>query len=471
MECKFCGADIDGSLLVCPCCGGDLEEELHIQDTTEETFCEDSVLEDEAESEEEHEEGLEEEVTTAKPKRKVWQIAVAIGCCVALLATLALTILNSMGFTFGPKANDILYKDSYLIADEKAGKTGEKVVAKLGDMELTNGELQVFYTLQIYEFSQYYGSVLSYIGMDTTQPLDQQVCYFDDTMTWQQYFIDIAIETWQRYAVLNMLAKEAGLVLPESEQALLDEIPTEMAAMAAEYDFESGDAFIKENYGQNTDIDAYVSYMSNCYLGEYYYSTKMLELMPTDAEIEAYYNAYQADFEASGITKDSGPIVDVRHILVQPEGGETDEDTNVTTYTDDAWADALAEAEALLEQWKNGDADEDSFAALAAVYTDDTGSASNGGLYQEITRDSNYVEPFLEWAVDESRQIGDAGIVKTEFGYHIMYFVTGQPQWVNAAQTQLLSEGINNIIETGLQQWPMSVKYKAIAICENAIVK
>ena len=467
MECKFCGAEIEESLQVCPCCGGDLGEELHIEDTVEETFCEDSILEDAIELEEE----LEDVPATAKPKRKVWQIAVAIGCCVALLATLVLTILNSMGFSFKPKTNDILYKDSYLIADNKVGNTGDKVVAKLGDMELTNGELQVFYTLQIYEFSQYYGSVLSYIGMDTTQPLDKQTCYFDDTMTWQQYFIDIAIQTWQRYAVLNMLAKEAGLVLPESEQAMLDEIPTEMTAMAAEYDFESADAFIKENYGQNTDVDAYVSYMASCYLGEYYYSTKMLELMPTDAEIEAYFDAHQEEFAASGITKDSGPIVDVRHILVQPEGGETDETTNVTTYTDDAWASALTEAEALLEQWKNGEANEDSFAALAAVHTDDTGSASNGGLYQDITPDANYVEPFLEWAVDESRQVGDTGIVKTEFGYHIMYFVTGQPQWIQTAQTQLLSERINEIIEAGSQQWPTSVKYKAIAICENAIVK
>ena len=33
------------------------------------------------------------------------------------------------------------------------------------------------------------------------------------------------------------------------------------------------------------------------------------------------------------------------------------------------------------------------------------------------------VKPFQDWSLDESRQTGDTGIVKTDYGYHIMYFV------------------------------------------------
>ena len=33
------------------------------------------------------------------------------------------------------------------------------------------------------------------------------------------------------------------------------------------------------------------------------------------------------------------------------------------------------------------------------------------------------MENFKNWYLDESRQPGDTGIVQSEYGYHIMYFV------------------------------------------------
>lgn len=468
MECKFCGAELDESSEVCPCCGGNLEEVLVIDTAMEiDAETETNLIID---SDPGEDTVTESEETVASVKRRpVWQIIIAFGCCAALLATLVLTVLNSVGISLGFKANDILYKDSYLIEDEEAPRIANKVIAKIGDMELTNGELQVFYTLQVYEFMQYYGSVLSYIGLDTTKSFGEQTCYFEETLTWQQYFIDIAVETWQHYAVLNLLAKDEGIDLPESEIASLDAMREELDAMAQQYDLDA-DAFIKANYGESVDVDAYMSYMRTCTLGEYYYTLKSMELMPLTADIEAYYDAHQSEFAASGITKDSGPIVDVRHILVQPEGGETD-DSNNTVYTDDAWAAALKEAEDILNEWKSGATDQDSFAALATQYTDDTASAADGGLYQDITRESSYIEPFLEWAVDETREAGDTDIVKTDFGYHIMYFVNGQPQWFMAAQTQLLSERVDEIVNAGSEKWPVKVNYKSMAICANEIVK
>ena len=110
----------------------------------------------------------------------------------------------------------------------------------------------------------------------------------------------------------------------------------------------------------------------------------------------------------------------VRHILAAFEGGTTDDDGN-TTYSDEEKAAAKAEAEALLEQWKSGDATEDSFAALANENSDD-GDGTTGGLYEDILPSSNYVENFLNWAL-EATTPGQTGIVETEYGYHVMYFV------------------------------------------------
>ena len=129
-------------------------------------------------------------------------------------------------------------------------------------------------------------------------------------------------------------------------------------------------------------------------------------------------------FESS--TDNVKPMANVRHLLVAFEGGTKDSSGN-TTYSDEEKAAAKAKAEELLEQWKSGDATEDSFAELVKDNTADTASASTGGLYENINPDSNYVTSFKDWAL-EDHQPGDTGIVETEYGYHIMYFVGGSEQ-------------------------------------------
>ncbi len=115
--------------------------------------------------------------------------------------------------------------------------------------------------------------------------------------------------------------------------------------------------------------------------------------------------------------------VDVRHILVMPEGGELSEDGTTTIYAEEEWAAALAEAEKILNEWLAGDKTEDSFGALANKYSDDqNGKVTNGGIYTDVAR-GQMVKPFENWCFDPARQPGDHGIVKTQFGYHIMYFV------------------------------------------------
>ena len=112
----------------------------------------------------------------------------------------------------------------------------------------------------------------------------------------------------------------------------------------------------------------------------------------------------------------------VRHLLVQYEGGTEDETSGEMNYTTEEMETAKAEAEKLLKQWQEGEATEESFIALIAEHSDDEGSAASGGLYEEIHPGSNYVPNFLAWAVDPARKVGDIEIVQTDYGYHIMYF-------------------------------------------------
>lgn len=146
--------------------------------------------------------------------------------------------------------------------------------------------------------------------------------------------------------------------------------------------------------------------------------------------------------------KGSMAEVDVRHILVIPEGGTLNDDGYTSTYTDEEWAAALTEAEAILDQWLNGDKTEESFAQLANDNSDDNnGKVTNGGLYEDVYM-GQMVKEFEQWCFDASRQVGDYGIVKTVFGYHIMYFVHADAEVDNWVCDEERTAGDVDMIKT-----------------------
>ncbi len=122
-----------------------------------------------------------------------------------------------------------------------------------------------------------------------------------------------------------------------------------------------------------------------------------------------------------GMTDNVRPVGNVRHLLVKFAGGETDEDGN-TTYSDEEKAAAKEEADGYLKTWQEGEKTEESFIELVKEHSDDS-SASEGGLFEDITPKSSYVDDFLSWSIDENRKAGDAEVVESPYGYHVMYYV------------------------------------------------
>ena len=116
-------------------------------------------------------------------------------------------------------------------------------------------------------------------------------------------------------------------------------------------------------------------------------------------------------------------LKNVRHILVAPEHnhaeGETHEEGE--THSPEEMAAAKATAEEILAQWKAGEATEESFAALANEKSAD-GDGVSGGLYENVYP-GQMVTNFNAWCYDDGRKSGDTGIVESEYGYHVMYFV------------------------------------------------
>ena len=141
-------------------------------------------------------------------------------------------------------------------------------------------------------------------------------------------------------------------------------------------------------------------------------------------------------------------LINVRHILVGFSGDQNEDGT----YTDEAKEAARTSAEEILDEWKSGDATEDSFAELANTKSTDTGSNTNGGLYENVYP-GQMVAAFNDWCFDADRKAGDTGIVETSYGYHVMYFVgaTGETyrdyQIVNDLRTADMNTWLEGLLE------------------------
>ena len=141
--------------------------------------------------------------------------------------------------------------------------------------------------------------------------------------------------------------------------------------------------------------------------------------------VVVFHGKERADFHA----------VNVRHILVEDEATAND----------------------VLAQYQAGEQTEEAFAALAQEHSTD--KADEGGLYENVYV-GQMVKPFENWCFDPARQSGDTGIVQTDYGYHIMYFVSANdaPYWQQMAATKLandwaqsLSDGIETTLLDGMK--------------------
>lgn len=121
--------------------------------------------------------------------------------------------------------------------------------------------------------------------------------------------------------------------------------------------------------------------------------------------------------------------VNVRHILAKVATSGED-----STSTDQDWDDCLAAITEVENAWNESDKSEEAFADLAMEYSDDS-SSTGGGLIEDV-RKGQMVQEFEDWCFDDARQIGDSEVVKTQYGYHLMYFSgVGDYYWKTIADS------------------------------------
>ena len=264
-------------------------------------------------------------------------------------------------------------------------------------------------------------------------------------------------------------AEANGIEMHEEYKEALATMEEEMTKTAQKQGFANVDEMLADEMGSGVTFNEYYQYLVTYYTGYSYFDHYYSSLDPTETEIDAYFTANEAKFAESKITKESGKYADVRHILKHiknygEKASEVAEDDPNYGYTQEAWDKCLADAQAILDQWLAGEKTEDSFGKLANEKSDDqNGKVTNGGLYEGVEK-GQMVEPFENWLFDDVRVVGDYGLVKTEFGYHIMYFVGSEEIWHAEAKNALIAEQSQKLVEDTVTKYPAEVEYKKIAL-------
>ena len=128
--------------------------------------------------------------------------------------------------------------------------------------------------------------------------------------------------------------------------------------------------------------------------------------------------------------------------------------------TDEEKAAAKAEAEQILADFLAGEQTKDAFEKLGQEKTDDS------NVIYEGVKKGDMVEAFENWLFDEARKTGDTGIVETEYGYHVMYFIgEGKLVWENNAHNGAVGE----LFEAWLDNEATACNYTANESVLNSI--
>ena len=282
-KCKFCQEELAEGSTVCPHCGKDNAPETETVTPAEEVTEETAAVEEAAAEQTGTETPVEEETaetteqpaaeeateetpaeTPEAPKTAPWKIVAAVAAVVVLIAALAALVIGGVKGGKTPaetteptvaaetaatetqvpatvpadgNPDDVTCKGTYTVTDEEAAAAKDTVVATMGDEQLTNGKLQVYYWNVVQSIlSSNYGYSLMYQGLlDYSQPLDTQLCSEDSSLTWQQFFLGEALNYWQMYQSLALEAKNAGMEMPAEDREYLDGLEASLEETAANY--------------------------------------------------------------------------------------------------------------------------------------------------------------------------------------------------------------------------------------------
>lgn len=264
-------------------------------------------------------------------------------------------------------------------------------------------------------FSEEY---LKSVGFDENKKLSEQ--YFTEGVTWLDLFMNEARADAVNLLILCEEAKRLGFTLTSEDEASISSQLYDTRANIAIYYGKEIDEYLAEVYSgyvAEEDIRNMMRITTLASKAEDAVNEQLVASI-TDAEIEAYGATLSADKKDTTLTRRLGTI------LFNPDeytGAELVSPMLDTLKTELAAAAADGKAAA--------------FEAFAEKY-----DVSGTTMYENVAK-GDMLTVMDEWLYDSSRKIGDLGIVASDYGYHILYYVADDDMaWVADAKVEIYSD-------------------------------
>ncbi len=393
------------------------------------------------------------------------------------------------------RSESLLCRASYSRLPSQADP-GKAVAAYAGET-LTAGELQIYYlnairSYQLEETSE---------SPDYTQPLETQACPLDENLSWQHYFLSRAISAWQAETMLLQAAQESRPIQEEAfkpnetddlhgkyvaaelpvndflysdqpcykpnsmHQDYLDDLENQLDSLARDQGYAGLADCVESAFGGTLDTGALTAAAIRYNTAYMFFTEESYDIAVTEEEVDDYVKEH-----ASQLPGKDQDTVDMRHVLLIPEGAKVAADGTITA-TDAQWEACKKEAESILQSWSwdylNSLGRDYNFSRLAAKQSRDLGSRVGGGLYQNI-RPGQLAEPLDEWCFDPNRKTEDVEILRSKLGYHIVFFCGSNSAARTAARQALTERKQLEKWEKRLEKEPCNVDYSAVALWVEA---
>lgn len=306
-------------------------------------------------------------------------------------------------------------------------------------------EFDYQYNLTKNNYITQYGSYLTYFGLDTSKDLSTQM--YSDTLTWQDYFEQNAVESLKQNKALMAEAKAAGFTYDTTDEynTFKETIKTSAASAGI-----SEKEYVRSIYGSYATMGRIEEYVKNDMVMNAYYQKLQEDNAPSDDEIQSYYEENKATYDSVDyrLTTIEADLPTEPTELADPVEATTapDADTDGTATTDTTQDTAYQPSDAEIAK-----AMED-----AKVLADDAEKtvAKDGEAHENEKKSSvNYL--ISDWLFDDARKAGDTTVI-TNDNSHCYYAVAFEKRYLDetpSADVRVIIPTEDKTGEEILEEW------------------
>lgn len=307
-------------------------------------------------------------------------------------------------------------------------------------------EFDYQYNLTKNNYITQYGSYLTYFGLDTSKDLSTQM--YSDTLTWQDYFEQNAVESLKQNKALMAEAKAAGFTYDTTDEynTFKETIKTSAASAGI-----SEKEYVRSIYGSYATMGRIEEYVKNDMVMNAYYQKLQEDNAPSDDEIQSYYEENKAtydsvDYRLTTIEADLPTEPTELADPVEETAADTTGTTDGTAATDSTQDTAYQPSDAEIAK-----AMED-----AKVLADDAEQtvAKDGEAHENEKKSSvNYL--ISDWLFDDARKAGDTTAI-TNDNSHCYYAVAFEKRYLDetpSADVRVIIPTEDKTGEEILEEW------------------